>query len=1344
MFPEIYPNGQATGYYGELTEKAVKKFQEKTGLAQTGEVDDKTNDLLNRLLVAGEKKKPPKITSVTPDSGSEGIMVTLSGRGFTDDNNAIMMRGKIVATGLASYDNNTQIDFVLNGDAPCTPGGKKPCPIKVVNANGISNAKPFKPEPAPLPEPPSPPPPPPPSDTGAPIRSNGLPLGELAHGTKSANLSITTDENATCRYATAAGMAYASMTLTFSSTGSMTHTSALTSLQDGVSYNYYVRCTDTAGNANTDDYTIAFSVATPPKPVITTLSPTKGILGTQVTITGSGFTATGNTVSFAGVDAATNLASADGKTLVFTTPTLAPCAIGATCTVSVRNVNGTSNESAFLRTQAVSPVTVVFPNGGENLVQGVDFTLSWTGGTDRVDVVLVEEGATSGADPGAFIVGWIANALSPNSTVDWNVKTVCSQDNTVCTDIAPGKYKLMALSEDEIGAMTIWDDFTNLPGNWDLSASAFTVSPSATLTVVVPNGKEVGSQNSAFIICWAAVDLKSKAVKIDLLKNGTLYRTLNSYYPQYYETGAFITQWVIPGDIPEGADYQVKVSDVAIPEQNDTSDKPFSVVARPSSINVYQPYSYNIWYSGFDGPVSWYSNKVPSKAVTINLWKGGFFYRTLASNVPQTYYTGGTTYETGQFWQKVNIPADLPTSKDYTVEVVDTGDPTLRGFSAPFAIVQYPSYLTVKGKMFDYVTKVPLAGATIYTGDGTYWYSHYTNTNGELNITATTSDILLSRSHNFWTYPANYNYGSFAIYSSPYGLYAYGSLFPFVGKSYLYFPVTGSEVNFGELPFWPFVHWSYTVSDVPTKVSINYRHPETGQTSYNVWSSPYERFYYTRSLWNAIPRALDVWARIEDKPGNVYYSPFLHLPATPVAPPQTISLFNQTPVWEPYYIGASAYYYPYLFKVGTPLAGSAYAYGGIAPYTWSVLAGALPPGVTLSSSGAISGAPTTAGVYDATLRVQDANKVNGVVPLLRFDVRTETGAQVPTIKVGYPQARNELYPGGTYHIEWESFGGIKSVGVELWKAGAVVRKISDVTQSSESGRFHLSWKVPSDLAGGTDYYIRVSDNANPATYGESDPFIILSLTQGFYWSSWRGVYSPYLWFPYATSTNPTDASYRLYRQKTGDAAPTLLATFTVPNCNQYQTSGTWALSVWCWQGYSKPVWSIHHTAAAPASEFPAGDYTYELKAVDGAGAEKSVIVTKTRVLENVHLVSPLSVDSPLSTPTPTFRWTLPKDWPAGVEKTYQLSVYGPCSYTYTYPSGETYTYNYVCRIYYSYGVNAPGDTEGFRKYDGPALDPTKKYEVIVEYQRTLFDAPTAAYLTNIAMSATSTTFWVGQ
>ena len=66
--PEIYPEGLVTGYYGLLTEKAVKKFQEKASIEQVGVVGPQTLAKINSLLTegAGNSGKVPPGLLIAP------------------------------------------------------------------------------------------------------------------------------------------------------------------------------------------------------------------------------------------------------------------------------------------------------------------------------------------------------------------------------------------------------------------------------------------------------------------------------------------------------------------------------------------------------------------------------------------------------------------------------------------------------------------------------------------------------------------------------------------------------------------------------------------------------------------------------------------------------------------------------------------------------------------------------------------------------------------------------------------------------------------------------------------------------------------------------------------------------------------------------------------------------------------------------------------------------------------------------------------------------------------------------------------------------------------------------
>lgn len=100
----------------------------------------------------------------------------------------------------------------------------------------------------------------PPNGSVGPVRSNGQPTGVLDAGTTETTLSVNTDVTAECRYkATATGLSFETMT-PMATTNAILHQQLVSGLQDGGHYEYSIRCQDTAGETNIDNYNIPFSI----------------------------------------------------------------------------------------------------------------------------------------------------------------------------------------------------------------------------------------------------------------------------------------------------------------------------------------------------------------------------------------------------------------------------------------------------------------------------------------------------------------------------------------------------------------------------------------------------------------------------------------------------------------------------------------------------------------------------------------------------------------------------------------------------------------------------------------------------------------------------------------------------------------------------------------------------------------------------------------------------------------------------------------------------------------------------------------------------------------------------
>ena len=92
-----------------------------------------------------------------------------------------------------------------------------------------------------------------------PFRFNGTPTSTVGGTTLSVEISLETDELATCRYDTVASTTFALQPNTYTNTGLLYHTE-IVSVTPGTVASFYVRCIDDEGNFNIDDYLIQFTI----------------------------------------------------------------------------------------------------------------------------------------------------------------------------------------------------------------------------------------------------------------------------------------------------------------------------------------------------------------------------------------------------------------------------------------------------------------------------------------------------------------------------------------------------------------------------------------------------------------------------------------------------------------------------------------------------------------------------------------------------------------------------------------------------------------------------------------------------------------------------------------------------------------------------------------------------------------------------------------------------------------------------------------------------------------------------------------------------------------------------
>jgi uncharacterized protein (TIGR03437 family) len=162
----------------------------------------------------------------------------------------------------------------------------------------------------------------------------------------------------------------------------------------------------------------------------------------------------------------------------------------------------------------------------------------------------------------------------------------------------------------------------------------------------------------------------------------------------------------------------------------------------------------------------------------------------------------------------------------------------------------------------------------------------------------------------------------------------------------------------------------------------------------------------------------------------------------------------------------------------SPLAnssvGAAYSFtfaatGGVTPYNWIVSSGSVPPGLTLSTSGALTGTPTATGTYSFTVQATDSTPSAPHTATQMFTLRI-----TPQLTITTPTPLSGT-AGSALDIVMTATGGVLP---EIWQVAGGSQLPTGLTLDTISG--FLQGTPPA--AGTFTFTVQVTDNAgNTAT-----------------------------------------------------------------------------------------------------------------------------------------------------------------------------------------------------------------------------------------------------------------------
>jgi autotransporter-associated beta strand protein len=153
------------------------------------------------------------------------------------------------------------------------------------------------------------------------------------------------------------------------------------------------------------------------------------------------------------------------------------------------------------------------------------------------------------------------------------------------------------------------------------------------------------------------------------------------------------------------------------------------------------------------------------------------------------------------------------------------------------------------------------------------------------------------------------------------------------------------------------------------------------------------------------------------------------------------------------------------------------ATGGTAPYAWSLVSGALPPGLTLGSGGVISGTPSVSGTSNFIIGVAGSDNASSTASfslVITIDPPPSiTTASLPAGKVGEAYHQALAATGGASPYTWSLVAGTLPAGLTLGSDGV----ISGSPTASGTSNFTIGVAGGDNASSSANFSLSVSNNS---------------------------------------------------------------------------------------------------------------------------------------------------------------------------------------------------------------------------------------------------------------------------